>query len=121
MARYHKEVDFPQEHMKDLEVLNNELNSKAWSFSSHCLENLKHRAIDMEQLLNFINVLNLDAGWIFEYYTQNNEITKVCYRVAYDLYDFILVLSNQKNIVTIYINSKDDKHETLNREIYTRR
>ena len=120
MARYHDRVNFPTEHIKDLEILNDELNGMRWSFSSHCLESLELRVLDMESLLNFISVLKLDAEWIFEYYTREEEIVKVCYRVAYDLYDFILVLNNQKKIVTIYINSKDDEHETLNKDIYTK-
>lgn len=120
MSRYHKKVNFPEEHNRDLEILTNELNSRDWTFSRHCLDNLKHRVIDIENLLNYIKDLKLCKDWIFEYYTYNNEITKLCYRVEYDLYDFILVLNNQKKIVTIYINSKEDKHETLKKEIYTR-
>ena len=120
MERYHNKVHFPQEHLKDLEILNKELNNKSWSFSSHCLENIKYRAIDMKNLLNYINQLSLNEKWIFEYYVENNEISKVCYRISYDLYDFILVLSNQKKIVTIYVNSKNDMHETLRKEVYTR-
>jgi len=120
MARYHKEVCFPEEYERDLEILTNELNNKDFRFSEHCLDNLKYRAIDIENLLRYIKTLELKKEWIFEYYTYKDEITKICYRVEYELYDFILVLTNQKKIVTIYINSKEDKHETLNKEIYTR-
>jgi len=47
-------------------------------------------------------------------------ILKACYRVEYKEYDFILVLSADKTIVTIYVNSKNDSHDTLNKNLYSR-
>ena len=34
------------------------------------------------------------------------------------IYDIILVVSDRKTIVTIYVNAKDDNHLTLKKELY---
>ena len=117
MKRYHKKVYFP--HEKELILFNNNLNNISFKYSKHCLENLKYRLIDIEKALIFISKLELDYNNIFEYYILDNQIIKVCYRIKYnDELDLILVLSNEKNIITIYINSSIDKHETLNKNLY---
>jgi hypothetical protein len=44
---------------------------------------------------------------------------KICYRIPYIKgLDIILVISEEKNIITIYLNSQTDKHETLKKELY---
>ena len=118
MNRYHKKIYFPKEDLKELENLNNILNNKRFSYSKHCLENLKYRALDMENLLKYISDIELKSDWIFEYYKSQYGIEKACYRLPYSLYDVILVISNNKNIITIYINSKEDNHNTLNSRLY---
>jgi len=74
----------------------------------------------MEQLLYWIkNEVWLDYSQIFEYYAEDTKIFKICYRVKYnEAVDIILVLTENKKIVTIYYNSSNDKHETLKKEIY---
>ena len=122
MARYHKKVYFPKEHEKSLKDITSFFNGEAYTFSSHCLENLKHRAIDMEGVLEFINSSILVYEQVFEYYVDGlGNLEKICYRLPYrEGTDIILVLNRLKKIVTIYINSADDKHETLRKEIYCR-
>jgi len=120
MNRYHKKVGFPEADKDRLEALNTYLNGQKWSFSEHCLENVQYRAIDLENLLKYISGLTLDSADIFEYYSSDDEIIKICYRVKYELYDVILVLNQYKKIVTIYINEKDDNHITLDKTLYTK-
>lgn len=117
MKRFHKKIYFPASNK--LEKLNAELNSKKWQYSRHCLENLKYRALDLKKVLSYIAGLELQSRDIFEYYSENNNIIKVCYRIKYnDNIDIILVISNNKNIITLYYNSKNDKHYTLKENIY---
>lgn len=133
MNRYHKEVFTRPEDLKRLEALTDRLNGLKWRYSGHCLDNLKHRAIDLESVLMFIRDLKLDPEAIFEYYlTDRGEPEKVCFRVGYNPgqaqhpakhstapgLDLILVISEDKEIITIYINSAEDKHETLKKELY---
>ena len=120
MNRYNKKVYFPEEDREELKRFNDRINRQNFSFSVHCLDNIKYRAIDIEKVVKFvkdIEVFNMPD--IFEYY-KDNEIEKCCYRIEYDnMNDIILVLSKYKKIVTIYFNQKEDKHFTLNKKAYS--
>jgi len=74
--------------------------------------------------LLYIKGLKLEPGQIFEYYLNDltKEPEKVCYRIQYIKagVDIILVMLESKEIITIYINSSNDKHETLKKELYQR-
>ena len=120
MKRYHEKIYFPDAVM--VKELTEKLNSKhiRWTYSKHCLENLKYRALDNASILLHIKNLELKAEEVFEYYIKSEKIEKLCYRISYSNLDIILVVSNRKNIITIYMNNKDDKHETLNPEQYTK-
>ena len=123
MLRYHVEVYTDPGHFKGLQTFTDRLNGLNWCYSRHCLENIKSRAIDLEGLLLYIKGLKLESGQIFEYYlTDRGEPEKVCYRIPYIKagVDIILVMAEDKNIITIYINSAKDKHETLKKELYHR-
>ena len=121
--RYHKEVFFSDKHKEDIIALSYALNSLQWQYTAHCLDNARLRVLNIEQLLYFIkNELQLNSDDVFEIYTdEKNNIFKLCYRINFNnVYDFILVLSKEKEIITIYINSKNDKHETLRGELYAK-
>ena len=121
LKRYHIKVYFPESDKASLLSFTNRLNILEWRYTSHSLDNLKYRVGDIQSLLSYIKDLTLSYSQIFEYYKiDTSYILKACYRIAYKDFDFILVLSEDKNIVTIYINSKDDKHDTLRKEIYCR-
>ena len=119
MERYHKKVGFKPEHIRGLQDITEQLNLKNWDYSEHCLDNLKYRAIDLKGILIFIKGVELRAEQIFEYYSEDKNIVKLCYRIGYNnLQDIILILTPDKRIITIYINSKDDLHDTLKKELY---
>ena len=119
--RYHKKVYYPDNSRIKLEGFTDKLNAKKWTYSRHTLSNLKYRAIDIKGVLTFIKCLKLEADTIFEYYSNNGIITKAVYRISYnDNMDLILVISDNKNIITIYNNIKEDKHFTLRKELYNR-
>lgn len=115
MKRYHKKVYFPD--TEALNAFNDDLNNVNWTYSNHCLNHLKHRVINLNNVLQFIKYLKLKSEWIFEYY-KTEKIIKACYRIPYNEMDLILVISSSKTIITIYLNSRDDKHYTLNRSLY---
>ena len=118
MKRYHKKVYFPENN--GLKEFNNTLNALNWKYSTHCLENLKHRVIDVEDLLLYVKDLSLKFEDIFEYY-EDKIIEKACYRIHYKgSIDIILVVNQIKSIITIYINDSEDKHYTLKKELYQR-
>lgn len=120
MLRYHKKVYFPDQSEQSLKAFTDRLNGLAWGYSRHCLDNLKYRAVNMQDILLYIKDIKLDWKDIFEYYL-NNDIDRAVYRVKYNQgIDICLVISKDKNIVTIYLNTTDDKHYTLNKEVYQR-
>lgn len=123
MLRYHKKVYIDPKDLERLKTFTNRLNTLDWQYTNHSIDNIRYRAIDLEGLLRFIKDLVLDYTMIFEFYVdeQTREITKVCYRINWQKnIDIILVVSQEKNIVTIYINSKDDLHYTLKENLYTK-
>jgi hypothetical protein len=122
MARYHIKVYTRPEHLKTLKTLTEQLNILKWTWTGHCLDNIRYRITGIEGILRFIKGVRLEPTQIFEYYlTDTGEPIKICYRINYNNdIDLILVVSNTKNLITIYINSKDDGHETLKKELYIR-
>jgi len=121
MLRYHKEVYIDPKDIDRLRAFNNKLNYLDWQYTNHCLDNIKHRIIDLEGLLKFIKDLELRAENIFEFYSDNisREIIKVCYRINWQKEtDIILIIGEDKQIITIYINSREDNHETLRKGLY---
>ena len=121
MKRYHKKVYFPFGSRTALRKFTDKLNAIQWQYTSHALDNLKYRAIDKRNLLLFIKSLILDCSDVFEFYAIDNQIVKACYRIYYNEdIDIILVLSNNKKIITIYLNEKSDLHYTLNEAQYNK-
>lgn len=121
MNRYHKKVYIPDNIKSKLEPFTDRLNSLNWQYSRHCIDNLKYRCYNIKDILSFIKNLKLNYKSIFEVYADdNNKIKKVCYRVEYKSFDIILVINKNKKIITIYINTKNDKHITLNKNLYVR-
>lgn len=117
MKRYHRKIYFP--HLKEIETFTENLNQSEFSYSKHCLDNIKYRLIDIEKTLYFIKYLKLNSESAFEYY-KGDIIEKVCYRVEFNNMALILVISKDKKIITLYINSQNDNHETLKENLYAR-
>ena len=120
--RYHKKVFFLNDSKIKLKQFTEKLNHMNWIYSNHCIDNLKYRAIDKRDILLFIKDIQLNADDIFEYYTTDKgSILKVCYRIKYTKnIDIILVVAENKKIVTIYMNTADDEHITLNENLYVK-
>ena len=121
MLRYHKQVFFDPKDTESLKAFTVRLNGLNWRYSSHSIEGLKYRAIDLESLLLFVKDIKLNDNQLFEYYAEDKsrEIIKACYRVSWlkDI-DIILCLEKDKKIISIWLNSIEDKHETLNENLY---
>ena len=119
MKRYHKKIYFP--HVKKLKEFNASLNSQTWQYSNHALDRINQQ-IDFREIRNLltdINVQELNETNIFEYYVDNENIDRVCYRVSYsNLRDIILVIGRCKKLITVYLNDVNDNHMTLNESLY---
>ena len=117
--RYHRKVYFPEDSTNKLTSLCDSLNGENWRYTAHSIDGLKYRAIDQKAVLLFIKDLRLEPSKVFEYYIEGSKITKICYRVEYtDNIDLVIVISKEKNIITIYLQDKTDDHVTLNSCLY---
>jgi hypothetical protein len=120
MNRYHKDVYIPEADKAKIAGLTDVLNTLKWTYTGHCTYNLKLRYIGLTEILLFIKGVKLRHEDVFEYYKDEaGSIKKACYRVKYTAgIDIILILSDVKNIITIYTNTADDLHVTLDKNLY---
>lgn len=120
--RYHKDVFFPEEHHQRLNELVEKFNSKKrFGRTDHAVDRLKER-FDYIGILNFLaNNIKFRFENIFEYYVnENKKIVKICFKLHYDaVRDLIIILTANKDIVTLYVNNKGDNHKTLKKELYS--
>jgi hypothetical protein len=124
MLRYHKKVFIPDEHINLLATFTNIVNGRTWTYSAHCMDNIKYRlnTVELSKLLTFIKTQTLRVEDIFEYYLDGQGIAKSCYRISYTRgLDIILVVSDTKNLITIYLNDSEDSHVTLHRNLYVQK
>jgi len=122
MKRFHKKVYMPIDSKAKIQNFTDKLNDIAWKYSAHALDNIKHRAVDNRAILLHIKGLTLSASDVFEYYADDKgEILKAVYRIDFEgFFDLCLVISKEKNLVTIYINTKKDNHDTLDKHLYVK-
>jgi hypothetical protein len=121
MNRYHIKTGFNPQDIEGLKDFTSRLNGMNWHYTNHSIDSIKNRAIDLEGLLIFVRDIRLDFKQIFEYYSDGSEIIKACYRISWQKdIDIILCLSQDKNIISIWLNSALDNHETLSKNIYTK-
>ena len=120
MNRFHEKVYFPDNARQKLKVFTDRLNSiDNWSYSRHSIDNLKYRVNNIKGILVYLKNLKLNSEQVFEYYEDITGIKKAVYKIDFQgIYDLCLVISDVKNIITIYINSKGDNHSTLNKGLY---
>lgn len=116
MQRYHKNLYFPD--IEKLNILVEKLNGKKWGYTGHSFEKIKLRS-NLESILIFVRDLKFKPEDIFEYYKYGDIIEKVCFRIEYEQNtDIILVVNQYKGLVTVYFNSKNENHLTLNPKHY---
>lgn len=123
MERYHKKVYFPDNSLQVLSDFTNKINALAWNVTAHSIERIKEhlQLWTLETLMERIKGLVLTIGYVFEYYEEEQEITKVCYRIPYNkTSDLILVIGYDKKLITCYFNLRDDEHFTLKKELYNK-
>jgi len=119
--RFHKQIYFPESDKQSLVDFTKKVNTKHWRVLAHSLERVREDLTlgSLEKLMIFIKPLKLENKNIFEYYSTNGEIDKICYRINYSQYqDIILVVGRYKELITVYFNETNDEHITLRKELY---
>lgn len=121
MKRYHIKIYFPAEAREDLQDFTAYNNTRPWRYSAHCLDTIKDRAIDLRALLEFIKAQEMQAVSVFEFYADTAGIVKACYRVPWTSgLDVILVIGEGREIITVYLNTAEDGHATLDANLYAK-
>jgi hypothetical protein len=119
MMKYHKDIYFRPQDREGLESLNNFLARKKFTWSIHAKENIS-RVKDLHYFYKWFNMVEFTVKNIIEYTIIDNDIKKVLYRLQYDeKSDILISVSNSGNIITLWFNSVQDKHKTLNTREYS--
>lgn len=114
LKRFHKEVFFEEGVEEEIREL---LSNSVIQPSKHFLDNWVKRGkicIPTKKML--------EEGTIFEYYrgVASGKIDRYvirCTKIS-DEYDVIFVVNNHGVLVTSWVNTKEEQHENLRRELY---
>jgi hypothetical protein len=120
MLKYHKDIGFKNNHVRELYSLINVLNKSKRIFSLHSLRELSQENnadIIGKSIFNYI----LNPNDVFELAIENDKLSKIGFRINYNNeYDIIFILSIKNVIITAWLNKKDDTHLTLNKKHYNK-
>ena len=128
MGLYHKEV-FWKKYF-DREAIKLAEKITATELSSHIRnERMKHHdkkhPYDFDGLYQAIERIKNNEAYIFEVLEENGIILKAVYRVTYDdNRDISVVIRRDRArvfIVTAWVNNKNDKHLTLDKNNYCKK
>jgi len=119
IKKYHKNIYF--EHEKELQDLIKKLNNyNKISISYHAKQRISDKIPKNKwYLLHNILIEKINFNDIIEYTIINNIIDKILIRKNFNkTQDILLSISNNKKIITIYLNNSIDSHFTLNKNNY---
>lgn len=119
MIKYHKEIGFKAEDKEKALVLIDKLQGFNYSFSRHCLGELRQEA-EAEGIGKAILAYSLNFDNVFELALDNGKIEKIGFRIPFKDKDIIFILSRNKTIITAWTNKAEDLHYTLNKNNYAR-
>lgn len=126
LKRYHRGIYFPPWAKESInEFLKNQRTQKSIVFSIHSvdkvvLEVLHYGKYLMEFLFKSIRKNSLKYENIFEFYSYEKEIQKICFRISYPEFpvDLIFVISAEGTVITFYTTNKGDNHDSLDVNLY---
>jgi hypothetical protein len=135
MKRYHKDLYFPEWSSKSLKAFADGIRTRgkreqgngSITFSLHAVEKSAEYLFEYgRRFIKFLSkVIRDDAlknGEVFEFYAIDEEIKKVCYRIAStnSPVDLVLVISADGVVITMFVANKGDNHDTLDESLYER-
>jgi hypothetical protein len=119
MKKYHKILGFPQNIREKAEKLIFALNNEKIRFSVHSLQELQSegQAVNIGQAILKYNLAFNDVFEIVEGF--KGQIEKIGFRIHFDgQNDIVFMLSNDKTLITAWVNKKTDNHKTLDVKQY---
>ncbi len=125
MKRYHRQIYFPEWAEESIQkYLKKVLSNTPITYSLHAVDKITEfcwvsgKSFVMDSLRN----VSLQEDKIFEFYASGEEIKKACFRFSAEDFpvDFILVVSEDGVVITLYVINQGDNHSTLNKNLYER-
>jgi len=111
---YHFQVGFPKGVENNLKKIGKISNVEYLFHAKKAAMNDRYGIIDLPK------TLNLSTSKIIEVEVLNNRVTKIVFRTHYDVkFDLVVVMNlPDLSVRTVWLNSKTDKHRTLDRSKY---
>jgi lantibiotic modifying enzyme len=115
--KFHREVGFEATALKEIQDGLRRLYQLRYTQHAK-LETIK----DRYSIIPVIKLSDIKLSDIFEYTKEQGEIVKFAVRVtSYDkALDFCYSISLDGNVITVWANTKEDSHRTLNERAYAR-
>lgn len=115
---YHKEVFWKKEFDTESINLVESVNHLSFHLQKHLNSPDRKHKYSEQDIWNCLNKIKQNKGYLFEVETDNGQITKAVYRVAYNNnYDMCIVV-RYRFIVTAWTNKNTDTHITLDSDKY---
>ncbi len=124
ILRFHMNYGFTENDLKLLGEFTNKLSSMKWTYSNHFMNRLHRRSsLGFISTPNFKTYLKLESNRIFEFYKKDEKIMKACYRIPHSdrRRDLILVVTDEKMLVTMYFNRRGEVPKIVNTSVYYNR
>jgi hypothetical protein len=117
MLKYHKDIGFLPSDVIKAESLINRLQGVKLSFSKHSLAELskEREAVKIGQFLLSYEPKIVD---MFELVKEGDFIVKLGFRVKFNQNDIVFMLSQDKTVITVWTNKREDLHYTLDKKNY---
>jgi hypothetical protein len=119
MQKYHKNIGFKEDHDILTEKLIKSLENRKFTFSRHSIDELRLES-EALHIVEAIKGYSLAFCDVFEIVIDNDIIMKLGFRIPLNSQDdIIFIINSAKNIVTLWTNSKEDRHVSLNPNNYS--
>ena len=119
MRRYHETIYLPYNLVLD----SLELAKQTHEFTTHAKSHFKDKSHKVNERLvrKALIALEINPPNPFEVYTRSNKVIKAVFKTSYDATKDIVFVLTDRNVITFYLNGKNDNHITLNEELYEHR
>lgn len=117
MLKYHKEIGFYPCHVAEVKAILKAFEYKRLTFSRHGLQELMNE-VEAVNIGKFLKDYTFTFENVFEIAISQGILEKIGFRISFNEFDLICILSRDKSIITIWTNKKEDQHFTLNIKNY---
>lgn len=126
VKRFHRGVYFPEWTEESLDSFLQEVLQTGYiTFSAHALKRTveytdEHGKSFLRFLLKCVKRNALSIQNVFEFYSVEEYIKKVCFRCSTEELpvDLVLVISRDATVITVFVVNRGDNHETMDKTLY---